>query len=31
MHWTLPDLLALDVDVYDVLVEMMINRSKERR
>jgi hypothetical protein len=30
MGWTLPDLLALPVDVYDVLVEMMIKRTENR-
>lgn len=30
MHWTYPDLLALPVDVYDVLVEKLITEGREK-
>ena len=30
MHWTLPDLLALDVDLYGVLIEWIGEQFEAR-
>jgi hypothetical protein len=30
MHWTYPDLLALPIEVYDVLVENINEDARER-
>jgi hypothetical protein len=28
MHWTIPDLLALDLDVYDELIDMLEEEAR---